>query len=139
MAAYLTKCVSVQKSHLTSYYLFLLICISSYWQDQHCLHHGIIQVSFGYLKVRFPGSEFGHKRTILKINMVINVCIYYWKIHLYHTTTTIYNRLDMYSNFHQSISSEISVPSSLTSWGKTFSRPIVVYNPHPYAPKSFLG
>jgi hypothetical protein len=57
-------------------YLFLLICISSYWQDQLCHHHGIIQASFGYLKVRFPGSEVGHKRTILKINMVINVCIY---------------------------------------------------------------
>jgi hypothetical protein len=76
MVAYLTKCASVQKSHLASYYLFLLICISSYWQDQLCHHHGIIQASFGYLKVRFPGSEVGHKRTILKINMVINVCIY---------------------------------------------------------------
>ena len=76
MVAYLTKCASVQKSHLASYYLFLLIGISSYWQDQLCHHHGIIQASFGYLKVRFPGSEVGHKRTILKINMVINVCIY---------------------------------------------------------------
>jgi hypothetical protein len=46
-----------------------------------------------------------------------------------------YNRLDMHSNFHQSISSEISVPSSPTSWKKV-SQDLSLYIVCPHIPEN---